>query len=303
MLEAVVLVVGRSRVEVLERRRLGIRDQRLVVEHVRRRDVVEPPDAVQRGDAQHVERVRVGEERDPRRAARAREHVVERLRSPADRGERVVEYLGQRPARPVGRPLVGVVVGPVLAQVVGAVERRHALEPAVEVGERHARDDRLEGGMAGRHRRPLREAVVAVAPHADIAVRPGLLRDPLDRVVAVGNLVDERDRLALGAEAPAHVLRHEGVAARQEMRGQRRHPAVAAVLVVRQAHEHCRERARALGQVHVGREPHAVAHRHQLLPGARIQRRRPERRNGHRHRGGGSQAWRDLSTCVDVRVP
>ena len=294
VLEAVVLVVGRSRVQVLERRRLGIRDQGLVVEHVRRRDVVEPADAVERRDAQHVERMRVGEERDARAAARALEHVVERRRAPADRRERVVEHLGQRTPAPVGRPLVRVVVGPVLAQVVRAVERRHALEPAVDVGERHARDDRLEGGVAGRDRSPLREAVVAVAPHADVAVRPRLPRDPVDRVVAVGDLVDERERLALRAESPAHVLRDEGVAARDEMRGQERDPAVAAVLVVRQAHEHGGERPGAVGEVHVGGQVHAVAHRHHLLPGARIQRRGPGRRNGHRH---AAEACRHRGRC------
>ncbi len=283
MLELVVLVVGRPRVQVLERRRLGVRDQGLVVEHVGRRDVVEPADAVERRDAQHVERVRIGEERDARAAARALEHVVERCRATADGRERVVEHLRQWPPAPVGRPLVRDVVGPVLAEVVRAVERRHALEPAVEVGERHPRDDRLEGRVAGCDRGPLREAVVAVAPHADVAVRPRLPRDPVDRVVAVGDLVDERDRLALRAESPAHVLRDEGVAARDEMRGQERDPAVAAVLVVRQAHEHGRERPGAVGEVHVGGQVHAVAHRHHLLPGTRIQRRGPGRRNGHRH--------------------
>ena len=108
LLEAIVLVVGRARVEVLERRGLGIAHERLVVEHVRRGDVVEPADAVQRGDPQDVERVVAREQRRARRAARAGEHVVERRRAAADRGERVVEDLGQRPAAPVGRPFVRV---------------------------------------------------------------------------------------------------------------------------------------------------------------------------------------------------
>ena len=184
-------------------------------------------------------------------AVRARRRASARARSRTTpsggrcASKRLVEHLGQRPAAPVGRPLVRVAVGPVLRQVVRAVERRHALQPAVDVGDRDARDDRLQRGVPGGHGGPLREAVVAVAPHADVAVRPRLLRDPLDRVVAVVDLVDEGDRLALGAELAAHVLGDERIAARDDVRGQERHPAVAAVLVVRQAHEHRRERARA----------------------------------------------------------
>ena len=247
-LEAVVLVVGRAGVQVLERCGLGVAHEALVVEHVRRSDVVEPADPVQRRDAEQRERMAVAVHVHRCPAAGLRQQPVEGQRAAADQLERGIEQLAQRPPRPVRRPVVSAAVRPVLGQVVSAVERCHAVavEPAEQVGHGHARHDRLQRGVPGGDRRPLGVAVVGVAPHADITVRPGLLGDPLDRVVAVVDLVHERVHLTARPELAAHVLRQERVAALGEVARDERHPAVAAVLVVGQPYQHGRPRPLAV---------------------------------------------------------
>ena len=82
--ELVVLVIGRVGHEVLERGQFGVGHEPLVVAHRVGQDVVEPPDAMQRGHGQTLERVpgacewikllvtpRVGEKRVERRRADA----------------------------------------------------------------------------------------------------------------------------------------------------------------------------------------------------------------------------------------
>ena len=270
VLEPEVLVVGRPGVEVLVRRRGGVGHEPLIVEHVRRGDVVEPANAVQGRDPQPVERVAGGVQVDARLAAGLRKQAVERDRPRPDRLEGVVEELAQRPPRPVGRPVVREPVRPVLRQVVGAVERRDAVEPLEEVGHGHAGHDRPQRRMPGGDGGPLGEAVVRVAPHADGAVRPGLPRDPLERVVAVVELVDERVHLAARPELAAHVLDEEDVPAVGEVARDLRHPAVAAVLVIGQPDEHRSAGRGCFGQVDVDRERHAVSHRHHVLLCARV---------------------------------
>ena len=223
-----------------------------------------------------------------RLAAGLRQQPVEGQGAAADQLERGIEQLAQRPSRPVRRPVVRAAVRPVLGQVVSAVERCHAVavEPAEQVGHGHARHDRLQRRVPGGDRRPLGVAVVGVAPHADVAVRPGLLRDPLDRVVAVVDLVHERVHLAPRPELAAHVLGQERVAALGEVARDERHPAVAAVLVVGQPHQHRRPRALPVRQVDVGGQLDAVAHRRHVLLGARVERGRLERLDLDRHRRG-----------------
>ena len=108
------------------------------------------------------------------------------------------------------------------------------------------------------------------ARRPDLAVRPRLLRQPLESVVAVGGR-SENVVVALGEEVAALVLDDVGVAAldgRQRRTQVCRHAIadVPVVEVVRGAHPDGRHfRRRILRPVDVGREPHAVAHRHHHL--------------------------------------
>ena len=99
----------------------------------------------------------------------------------------------------------------------------------------------------------------------DAPVRPRLPDDPLEGVVAVRararQVVVEAAR---GEEEAALVLDDDGVALLHEVVDPLRpHRTLAHVLVVRRADQDRREPAgSALGEVQVGREPHAVPHRH-----------------------------------------
>ncbi len=229
-----------------------------------------------------------------RSSDRMREPEVVRRRPRPDLGEELLDRLGQRQARPVEVPVQGVATMEERQRVeaehrhlhvVRAITRRRHGQLA-ETCPRDARDHGAQGGVGGRRRGPLGVAVVGVAPHADDAVAPVLVRDPVEGVVAVVRLVDEQQRLALGAELPPHVLHDHAVPARGEVPGDGRHVGVLAVLVVRQPGQHGRAGPDvALGQVDVGREADPVAHAHHVL--GRVRRHRPgpdpdERRRHHR---------------------
>ena len=134
--------------EVLVRRRGRIGHQPLVVEHVRRRDVVEPADAVQGGDAEPLERVAARVELGLGPSGGLCQQPVEGDRARSDQLEGRVEHLAQRAVRPVRREVVVSPIGPELGQVVRAVEWRDAVEPAKQIGHRHPRHDRLQRRMA-----------------------------------------------------------------------------------------------------------------------------------------------------------
>ncbi len=109
------------------------------------------------------------------------------------------------------------------------------------------------------------------AGRPDFAVRPGLLREPRERVVAVSTRRSEDVVVALGEEVSALVLHDVGIPALDG--GQRgRHVArdpvadVPVVEVVRRAHPDRRHLLRGvLRSIDVGGEPDAVAHRHHDL--------------------------------------
>ena len=111
---------------------------------------------------------------------------------------------------------------------------RHAArerEPLQVVGrEDVVLERKVDAGMRGgrRHDRrkmrrellrdgPLVEAGVGAAPHRDLAVAPGLLRQPLDDVVSVAAVVGEGFEDAAGVPAAAHVHEREHVAVRGEV--------------------------------------------------------------------------------------
>ena len=109
------------------------------------------------------------------------------------------------------------------------------------------------------------------AGRAHLAVRPRLLRQPLHRVVAVGDRRAEDVVVPLREEMAALVLDDVGVAALHdgERRGHVGGHAVADVPVIEvvgRLREHDRDRpGGVLRAVDVGRQPHAVAHRHHHL--------------------------------------
>src|SRR5690606_3502940 len=76
-----------------------------------------------------------------------------------------------------------------------------------------ARNDRYEMGWNGHRRQPLNGPFVGHPVHRDLAVRPTLLCGPLDRVVAVVDVVPEGLPLTARFIATANVLIHEDVAA------------------------------------------------------------------------------------------
>ena len=149
---------------------------------------------------------------------------------------------------------------------VDEVERDVELEGAVYVevaeivllaGNRHQCS---QGAAAERCRQGLREAEVGDAERPDGAVAPGLGAEPFVGVVAVLGLVDIRLPSAVGVVPPAAVLHGDGIAALDK----RHRPGQVSVplVVVDRADQQRRKRAGRVGQVNVGGEPHAVAHRH-----------------------------------------
>ena len=131
-----------------------------------------------------------------------------------------------------------------------------------EVVAHHPRHDRLQERVAGEGGLPLHLAEVGAAGHADVAVAPRLLADPLQRVVAVVRLVVPGHELALGVVPAAHVLRDVDVAVLRPEEAEVHQQ----VVVVRRARQEHRPRAVAVaGQIDVGREADAVPHRHRQI--------------------------------------
>ena len=123
-------------------------------------------------------------------------------------------------------------------------------------------------------RRPLREPEVGVADHADRAVAPGVIHEPLQRVVAIVGLVEKRFLATLRPELAAHVLDHHSEIVAVQVSGDLSHEGVAAALVVREADQDCGPTTAATGrEVDVGGKAHTVAHRHHVVLGARIEGR------------------------------
>jgi len=274
----VVLMVRRVRDQVLERGLVRSQAQRRVIAHRQWKDIVEPPYRVQHRDTQAFERMRPGriDRRIPPR--RVQDPAVDGGAPATEMFVGFIKDTSQRATAPVDRKVIDELVEPKVRQVVGHVQLRHAAAPRVhgreEVRAGDPRNDRFEGRMPTRHRGPLREPEVRVAPHPDDTVRPGLGDDPVERVVAVLDLVDEGQRLALGTELAAHVLGDEHVPAVVEPGRELRHERVAATLVVGQPYEHRRCPTRSVREVDVRRQTDSVTHGRHGLFGSRIEWRR-----------------------------
>jgi hypothetical protein len=163
---------------------------------------------------------------------------------------------------------------------------------AVEVARGVVRKDRLQvrGLLLGGEE--LRAAHVGDAAHADVAVAPGLLGNPLDGVVEVLLLlIAEEVVVALGIVAAADVHDDVRVTARHPELGdaalvlaERDHAALELARVDRARHQRGEFRAPRRGPDHVRGELHAVAHRNArfVVGDARVAWRGLLRRHGRR---------------------
>ena len=139
----------------------------------------------------------------------------------------------------------------------------------MRVGSAHVDHHGLEVGRPQRRHRRLRPARPRGPPRPHLAIAPRLLVDPLQGVVPVLGLGQEKVYIPLGLERPPAVLIDGHVPTLGEK------PAVATValhvaFVVRRAVKDCGELAGhrlpiAGGEVQVGRQPHAVAHLHHYI--------------------------------------
>ena len=156
-------------------------------------------------------------------------------------------------------PRAPIAVRPETAPAVAELE-----ETEIVVRGRMHGADRLQVRRALRRGFERSDAAVRCAPHADVAVAPRLLRDPLDRVVPVAPFLRiERDVVdPFGAAEATEVDDHRCIAAPGEM------PvyligiaaAGAAVFVVRDIVHDAGKRTVPRRLVEIAGEPHAVAH-------------------------------------------
>ena len=110
--------------------------------------------------------------------------------------------IGVRLERPAARVLgLAEVPAEAVAEIEGPALEHHV----VAAGVRRRRKERDQVRRTHRRGEQLRGGAVAAAEHADAAVDVGQLRDPLDRVVAVGALV-VRHGDAVGHVAAAGIL-------------------------------------------------------------------------------------------------
>ncbi len=128
-----------------------------------------------------------------------------------------------------------------LAQFHRAARRIEAVAIIVAAGDR--RKHGLQMWIVQRRHFPLHDSQVRSAQHADLAVRPGLAGDPIQRVVAIGRFLFERPEDALRSDSvrahPAPLRRsHAPQTARSSSRCGR--------FAIRSAHQNGRIAARRL---------------------------------------------------------
>ena len=98
-----------------------------------------------------------------------------------------------------------------------AIENAARIEKIARRGKRHRRNHRLQMRRTLDRRKPLHRPGIRKPERSHVAVRPWLRGGPLDRVVSVTRLVDERIPDALGREPPAGVLNDDQVALRRKV--------------------------------------------------------------------------------------
>ena len=129
------------------------------------------------------------------------------------------------------------------------------------VGRADQRAHRPQVGRMGQRGQPLDAAQVGAAGGADVAVAPGLRRDPLDHVVAVRPVVAIGHEHAVRVAPPAHVHHDIDIAALGKIAPRRGD----VVLVVGRAHHQRGIAALRARAGNVGGQRHAVAHRNSYI--------------------------------------
>lgn len=150
--------------------------------------------------------------------------------------------------------------------VVQPLQRPSHSECAAEVGQlieqtprRRGRNDAAQMRRTLPRRQPLNGAQIRAAGHAHVAVRPRLLRDPLDGVVPVLTLAEVEVELTVRVSPAANVLEDDRIAVAHEIL-----ELVAAELrgfLVGSSEEDRGEAALGRGQPDIRRQSNAVAHR------------------------------------------
>ena len=131
----------------------------------------------------------------------------------------------------------------------------------IVVARAYGRRDCHQRGISVQRRQPLHGREIGRSEHADLAVRPGLFRDPGKGIVAVVDFLEIGIPAAVGIVTPAHGLKDECVAVGGgELR-------ITQAQVSRPVGVHVAYQQRGIlatfrRQVHVGRQSNAVAHFH-----------------------------------------
>ena len=105
---------------------------------------------------------------------------------------------------------------------------------------------------------PLHDSHIGSAQHADLPVRPGLSRDPVQRVIAVAWFLCQRIESAFGLVPPAHVLDDHAVTVIHKETVVRRQ---IITFVVRRAHQDHGKPCGIRRKENIRGELHAIPHR------------------------------------------
>ena len=106
---------------------------------------------------------------------------------------------------------------------------------------------------------PGRVAVIRFARNADVAIAPRLLGDPINRVIAITDLIHTTED-AFRLETTAYILCDVRVAVLCPEATESRHHPVGALLVVGHACQDDGKGAGRIGEVDVGEQAHPIAH-------------------------------------------
>src|SRR6202035_1092631 len=137
--------------------------------------------------------------------------------------------------------------------VVEIRQRRFHMKHGGQVWRTHGRRGLLHRGQ------------IRKAGGADLSIGPGLLRDPLDRVVAIFALVNAMVKMSRRLVASAHVLNHNDITAASEVLRIEKENSQTRVFVVASANQDDRKLARnylaSLGwMIHIRDEIRSIAH-------------------------------------------
>ena len=110
---------------------------------------------------------------------------------------------------------------------------------------------------------PLSKPKIGATDHPDLAIRPGLLDDPVDGIHAIVGIVELWIELALGGKPSPAILKHHHISllSGSERRAHKRREPARQVFVIGQAHEEHRMLSFLNWSIDISGQVHAVAHR------------------------------------------